>query len=178
HDLDVARFDLDLGRRTAAFGSIRARGAEVWVRGAGVPAGLGGDAQGPAAAWTVTAAGTTVDGGMLHYIDPEGAPPVDVTVEHARVDRVGAPDAPLHVSLAATVATGGRLALDGDVVRTPLAATGHVRADDVVLPALVETLRLPVRLESGRLTVAGEVAFRDGAVRGSGDVTIADVKTI
>src|SRR5207237_7750898 len=72
----------------------------------------------------------------------------------------------------------GRRPLDGDVVRTPLAATGHVRADDVVLPALVETLRLPVRLESGRLTVAGEVAFRDGAVRGSGDVTIADVKTI
>ena len=31
---------------------------------------------------------------------------------------------------------------------------------------------------AGRVTVAAQVAFRDGAVRGSGDVTIADVKTI
>src|SRR5579862_3853202 len=173
HDVDVRRFDLDLGRRAVALGAVRVRGAEVWVRGAGVPSGPGGEP-----AWVVTVTGATVDGGVVHYIDPNGAPPIDVTVEQARLDRVGAPDAPVHVSLAATVATGGHLALDGDVVRLPLGATGQVRADDVVLPALVETLRLPVRLESGRLTVAAQVVFRDGAVRGSGDVTIADVKTI
>src|SRR5690242_1433763 len=172
HDVNVARFDVDLGRRTVALGPIRARGAEVWVRGTAVPTAASDDA-----AWTITAAGATADG-VLHYIDPNRAPPIDLAVEQARLDRVGAPDAAVHVSLAATVATGGRLALDGDVVRTPLAASGQVRADDVVLPALAETLRLPVRLESGRVTVAGQLAFRDGAVRGSGDVTLADVKTI
>ena len=180
----VSRFVADLGRLRLSLGDLRLRGPEVWVRAAGsrltVPGLFGeGEAAADTPQWTVTVASVDVAGGAVHHVDKvSGESRLEVAVERAHAGPVAASDAPVPFSVIAGVGSAGRIAAQGDVTREPIAARTHVDVTDVVLPPLAALVGAPVRLESGKLTGALDLAFAHGVAEGSGTLTVADVKTI
>ncbi len=81
-------------------------------------------------------------------------------------------------SLAAVLATGGRVAATGEVVRAPAATRLHAELAAVALPPLAALARSPLRLESGNASGALDIAFGAGGVEASATLVVADVKTI
>ncbi|HJQ83230.1 MAG TPA: DUF748 domain-containing protein, partial [Candidatus Binatia bacterium] len=174
-DVNVPRFAIDVGRQAVDVGAVRVRGAEAWLR-RGATENFGPDGT---PAWSTTVAGVELGAAKLHLLDvPDGAPPLEVMVEEAHVGRVGAPDVPVAFSGVVAIGSGGRASAEGEVVRAPLAATVRTRLDDVALPPLLERVPSPLRLESGRTSGSVQVSLRDGALEGSGEIAISDVKSI
>jgi hypothetical protein len=186
--LSLPRFALDLVRRHAVASALRVRDVDLVVEredaGIGIPGVLASRAAGPAdepaPAWTYEAAGATVSNARVEYRDRRAPDaPVTLAVARAEVGAVGAPESPLPVAADGTLASGGRVAIRGHVVRAPLGASVHVALDRVAVPALARFAAVPVELESA--TASGEVDVAGSAAHGleaSGTVELDDVKTI
>jgi len=180
----LSRFDVDLDRRSVALGQLRLRGPEVWVLKTGseltipgLAAGVASPPNGPG--WTVTLDRADLADGTVHHLGAEsGEQSFDVMLEQAHAGPLGAPEAAVPFSLAAVLATGGRVAATGEVVRAPAATRLHAELAAVALPPLAALARSPLRLESGNASGALDVAFGAGGVEASGTLVVADVKTI
>ena len=180
----LSRFDVDLDRRSVALGQLRLRGPEVWVlrtgSGLNIPglaAGVASPPNGPG--WTVTLDRADLADGTVHHLGAEsGEQSFDVMLEQAHAGPLGAPEAAVPFSLAAVLATGGRVAATGEVVRAPAATRLHAELAAVALPPLAALARSPLRLESGNASGALDVAFGAGGVEASGTLVVTDVKTI
>jgi len=180
----LSRFDVDLDRRSVALGQLRLRGPEVWVLRTGSGLTIPGLAAGPASppngpGWTVTLDRADLADGTVHHLGAEsGEQSFDVMLEQAHAGPLGAAEAAVPFSLAAVLATGGRVAATGEVVRAPAATRLHAELAAVALPPLAALARSPLRLESGNASGALDVAFEAGGVEASGTLVVADVKTI
>src|SRR6266446_834156 len=180
----LSRFDVDLDRRSVALGQLRLPGPEVWVlrtgSGLNIPglaAGVASPPNGPG--WTVTLDRADLADGTVHHLGAEsGEQSFDVMLEQAHAGPLGAPEAAVPFSLAAVLATGGRVAMTGEVVRAPAATRLHAELVAVALPPLAALARSPLRLESGNASGALDVVFGAGGVEASGTLVVADVKTI
>src|SRR5438093_6353760 len=180
----LSRFDVDLDRRSVALGQLRLRGPEVWVLKTGseltipgLAAGVASPPNGPG--WTVSRDRPDPAGATAQHLGAEsGEQSFDVMLEQAHAGPLGAPEAAVPFSLAAVLATGGRVAATGEVVRAPAATRLHAELAAVALPPLAALARSPLRLESGNASGALDVAFAAGGVEVSGTLVVADVKTI
>ncbi|HZP40928.1 MAG TPA: DUF748 domain-containing protein, partial [Candidatus Binatia bacterium] len=176
----LSRSRVGLVRRKAALGRLRVREAEAWLEGAAgalrIP-GVWEPGGGAGPAWHLTARGASLDGGRLHY-EAAGRPPLVVRVPRATVGRAPAGAAPVPVSLVLEPESGGRVSVNGRVVREPLAVDADVAADGLELAPLAAWAGTRLELASGRADAALHVASEGGGLAASGDVTVDDLKSV
>src|SRR5262249_17875615 len=111
------------GRRAPSSGSMPTDRCRSFLRSPRTPA-----PRGPG--WGAPLAGPTLDGAVIHYGEDEPPRTIGLTLDQAKLDRVSDAAAPIGFSVAATLETGGRVAVSGQVVRSPGAVTARIRADD------------------------------------------------
>src|SRR5262249_46158477 len=117
--LSIARFNLDMERRTLGLGAIRARGTEAWIRRDRAHGPLDLPAGGQSGAWTLTVARADAVDGLLHVVGTRSAESVDVRLSEAHLGRLAALDSATPFSFVAALATGGTASAEGELVRAP-----------------------------------------------------------
>jgi uncharacterized protein DUF748 len=172
--LDVSRFALDARSGVLALGRVSLRGGEAWIRhrDASEPAAS------PQADWTITAEGIAATDLLVHALRAEsGEERGTLHVDEVKAGPLRGPEIAVPFSVAATVGSGGRLVVRGDVVPRPVGVTAHAEVSALALPPLAELAGLPVPLTSGVAAGAADVHFAEGKLDGAGSVTVSDVKT-
>jgi len=172
--LDVSRFALDFRTGGLALGRVSLRGSEAWIRRRDASE----SAATPQADWTITAENVDAADLLVHALEPvSGEERGTLHVDEAHAGPLRAPDVAVPFSVVATVGSGGRLVLRGDVVPRPVGLNARAEVSALALAPLAEIAGLPVPLASGVGGGTVDVRFADGKVAVAGNVTLSDVKT-
>lgn len=171
--LEIPAARIDLAGHRVELGAIDVRDPllDLDLAAVGSPAAAAAPA---AAAWSVRSGTVSIRGGELRL--RRGDAGIALRLERLRWD--GLREAAVPLSLAASVAGGGTLAVEGRVRVDPLRADLTVRADAVPAPPWARLLALPLQLARGTVGGTAQIAYRDGLRSVSGDLQAADVHTL
>lgn len=169
-EVPAARIDLAGRRIDLGAVSVRDPVLALDLAAAGPPA-----AAGPAAAaWSVRSGPVSVRGGEVRL--RRGDASTALRLQRLRWD--GLREAAVPLSLAASVAGGGTLAVEGRVRIDPLRADLTLRVDALPAPPWTRLLDLPLQLARGAVSGTAQIAYDDGLRSVSGDLQAADVHTL
>ena len=124
--------------------------------------------------WSLRSGAVSVRGGELRL--RRGAAATSLRLERVRWDGLRDGAAPL--SLTATAAGGGTLAVDGTVRVDPVTAELDVRVDQLTAAPWGQLVDLPVQLGRGTVSGSAKVVYRDGLRSIAGDLRASDVHTL
>jgi hypothetical protein len=180
--VDLSRFAVDLTQQQIVLGAVRLDQPEAWVRrtagGFVMPGGSAAGAGGEAPAWTFRVEAIDVAAGTVHVADVERKQQVDLRIVKAHVGTIAGLRDPIATAVEATVDSGGRASVVGDVIREPPGARLRLDVDELTLPPLTRFANTPLALESGRIGGGLDLRFAENNVTLAGAIHVEDVKTV
>lgn len=196
HTLSLQGGQVDLAERRATVGKLALHGAKTALtrnargelsllaalrpgQGAAAPAGSGGQSA-AAPAWRYRIEQVEADGVQLALRDESVQPPLALTLQQVQAEVRGFSEddkAALPVRLGLQVREGGRLEVQGSVVRAAPSADLRVKLVDLALrpaqPLVAQAARLV--LAAGRVSSAGRVQVQGGKLRYDGGFEVKDL---